>query len=115
MAALCALTVAAGCATVPRPAIETGPWTLQAPDSAIESVEVRALRPGEYYVSAAGHPVAGVYMLHRDRFEMVKPDNPRMAGIVWIVNSPRSMTLVEEPPVQMSGRRLVSAQMTKRE
>jgi hypothetical protein len=108
-------TAATACSAVPpQPlTIETGSWTLHSAARTTEIIEVRSLRPGEYYLSAAGHPLAGVYVLRGAQLEIVKPDNPRMGGTIWLVNGTRSMTLVEEPPVQMSGRKFVAAQMSR--
>lgn len=113
LALVAIMTALAACATVPPASIEAGAWLLQTPDQGTEPVEVRLLTESEYYLNAAGHPVAGVYRLEGNQLKMVKPDNPRMSGIVWQLNGDRSLTVVQEPPVANSGQRLISARMVK--
>lgn len=106
-----AVALVSACATT-RP-IEPGNWTMRSPDGTNELVEIRLLREGEYYLNAPGNPISGVYRLTQTDLRIVQPDNPRMRGLVWQLNPDKTLTLVEETSVQVSGRRLVSATLVK--
>lgn len=106
-----AVALVSACATT-RP-IEPGNWTMQSPDGTNELVEIRLLREDEYYLNAPGNPISGVYKLTQTDLKIVRPDNPRMSGLVWQLNPDRTLTLVQETSVQISGRRLVSATLVK--
>lgn len=106
-----AVAIVSACATT-RP-IEPGNWTMRSPDGTSELVEIRLLRDGEYYLNAPGNPISGVYRLTQADLKITKPDNPRMSGLVWQLNPDKSLTLVQEASVQVSGRRLVSATLVK--
>jgi len=104
------LTVIASCATAP---IQPGAWLMQSPDGTVEAIDVRAVSSTSYYLSAPGNPVAGVYRYEKGRLAITKPDNPRMEGLVWELGEDGRLVLIQESPVQISGRRLVSATLTK--
>jgi hypothetical protein len=107
---LIAFIMIAGCASVPdRSGLEPGIWELQTTDGNTTYVTVSELRVGEYYFDAGTHPVSGVYTLQAQRVVMKKPDNPRMKEYVWRLRSDRSLVLVEETPVELSGERLIAS------
>jgi hypothetical protein len=108
---LVSATLIVACATT-RP-IEPGTWVMQSPDGTSELVEIRLLRDSEYYLNAPGNPISGVYKLAQTDLKVVQPDNPRMSGLVWQLNPDKTLTLVQEAPVQISSRRLVSATLVK--
>lgn len=110
--AICILALSSliGCATVPSLA---GKYSLRAPDGATSLVEVSALRDQEYYLRAPGQPVSGVYHFAGNELRITKPDNPRMTGFAWKKNPDGTLVLVEEPPVPVSGTRLMSATLTR--
>jgi hypothetical protein len=108
---LLGLVFLSGCATAPVSL--AGNYSLRAPDGATSTVEVRALRDQEYYLRAPGQPVSGVYQFASGELRITKPDNPRMSGFTWKKNADGSLVLVAEPPVPVSGTRLMSATLTR--
>ena len=113
LALLLSAAIIAACATAAARPIEPGAWLMQSPDGTVEKIEVRLVRDGEYYLNAPGNPVGGLYRLRGDELAVTQPDNPRMQDLVWKLNADRSLTLVQEAPVQVSSRRLVSATLIK--
>lgn len=104
------LALISACSTAP---IDVGNWQLRQPDGLVVPVAVSALRKNEYYFNAMQHPVSGVYALDKKTLRIIKPDNPRMGGYAWSLRNAQHMTLVEETPVNISGQRLISAELTK--
>lgn len=114
VSAICLLGLVSlsGCATAPVSL--AGIYSLRAPDGATSTVEVSALRDQEYYLRAPGQPVSGVYQFASGELRITKPDNPRMSGFTWKKNADGSLVLVAEPPVPVSGTRLMSATLTRK-
>lgn len=104
------LALLSACSTVQ---LDTGNWQLRQPDGIVVPVSVTVLKKSQYYFNAPRHPVSGVYALNKRTLRMIKPDNPRMAGYVWNLNDARHMTLIEETPVNISGLRLISSNLTR--
>lgn len=105
-----ALSFLASCASVPSLA---GKYSLRAPDGATSWVEVSALRDQEYYLRAPGQAISGVYRFAGDELRITRPDNPRMVGFAWKKTADGTLVLVAEPPVPVSGTRLMSATLTR--
>jgi len=102
--------VISGCASVPEPqGLQPGTWELETSDGQIVDVEVREVQGWDYYFDAGTHPISGVYTLQGDSVLMQKPDNPRMKNYSWNLREDRSLVLVDEPPVELTGVRLVSS------
>ena len=107
---LCAVLTFAGCASTPEPhGLQPGVWEMQAADGAVVDVKISRLQGSEYYFDAGTHPISGVYGLESSAVSMVKPDNPRMKEYVWRLREDRSLVLVREPAIELSGRRLISS------
>lgn len=90
-----------------------GTWQMTTPDDEVVGVTVSWLQSGEYYLDAGTNPISGVYLVDGNAVVMVKPDNPRMKEFVWRRDSAHWLTLIEEPPIELSGQRLVSSDMVK--
>ncbi len=43
---------------------------------------------------------------------MIKPDNPRMKDYILRLREDRSLILIEEPSVELSGERLISSTLS---
>jgi len=105
--------ILAGCASVPEPqGLQPGTWALQTADGSIVDVEVSELQAWEYYLDAETHPISGIYSMAGNEVRMLSPDNPRMKGFTWRQRADRSLILTAEPPVELSGMRLISSTLS---
>ena len=95
------------------PPLETGSWEMITTEGDNVEVTVSELNALEYYFDAGTHPVSGVYSVNGASVVMAKPDNPRMSSIVWRIETRRSIVLTTEPPVELTGKRLLASTMTK--
>ena len=114
VAILCVVGVGA-CSS--QPVINTGlmegAWQMTTADEEIVNVNVAGLSSGEYYLDAGVNPISGVYRVDESNAFMVRPNNPRMKHFVWRRDSDRWLTLIQEPSVELSGRRFLSSTMVK--
>ncbi len=101
--------LALGACSTAIPRLQPGTWELTTADGAVTDVSLRELRTDHFYLDAKTHPISGVYALEAGELSMLEPDNPRMSGYVWLLRSHRDLVLVEEAPVELSGKRLVSS------
>ncbi len=106
-----ACLVLGACSTTPR--LQPGIWEFTTADGEVTDVSLRELRTDHFYLDAKTHPISGVYALEADELTMLEPDNPRMRGYVWLLRTHRSLVLVAEAPVELSGKRLVSSTLVR--
>ena len=107
---LLAAVLLVACASVPEPrGLREGIWTLYQEGGTQTDVVVTELYAWEYRFSAPNHPISGTYQMDGDRVSITDPDNPRMKEFVWLLRSDRSLILVSEPPVELSGMRLTAS------
>lgn len=98
-----------GACSTTTPRLQPGTWEFTTADGEVTDVSLRELRTDQFYLDAKTHPISGVYALEADELSMLEPDNPRMTGFVWLLRTHRSLVLVKEAPVELSGKRLVSS------
>ena len=110
---LVAFLAACGSQPVASPDLVQGKWELVTTAKDVVAVTVSSLTPGEYYFDAGTNVISGVYVVNGPAVTMTKPDNPRMGDITWRRDSAYSLTLIRQPPVELSGQRLISSTMTK--
>jgi hypothetical protein len=106
-ATLCLLSMASHA----RAPLKPGLWNLHTPAGEVSELRISVLTKNEYYFNLPKHPISGVYTWDGKLLRITKPDNPRMGGYVWKVQRDRSLVLVEETPVPISGVKLVSSKI----
>lgn len=93
--------------------LETGAWIFVSQDGDEVEVAVSELNAGEYYFDAGTHVISGLYVINGQDVVMAKPDNPRMGDITWRRHTATYVVLTREPPVELSGERLLASSMSR--
>jgi hypothetical protein len=73
-----------------------GAWLARLPSGFVQPVNLQDLGKGEFLFRSRADVFSGVYRWEDGNLVVVKPDDPRMAGLVWRWDG-RQLTLVAEP------------------
>jgi hypothetical protein len=79
-----------------------GAWQAKLPSGFVQPVNLQDLGKGEFLFRSRANVFAGVYRWEDGNLVVVKPDDPRMAGLVWRWDG-RQLTLVAEPQGRPTG------------
>ncbi|MCU0878137.1 MAG: hypothetical protein MUF06_10160 [Pirellulaceae bacterium] len=79
-----------------------GVWQATLPSGFVQPVNLKDLGKGEFLFRSRADVFSGVYRWEDGHLVVVKPDDPRMAGLVWRWDG-RQLTLVAEPPTRPTG------------
>lgn len=86
----------------------TGTWQLQARDGSVKVVTVQDFGDGNYYLR--GSPAMnGVYRVKGSSFVCEKPDDPRLTGFVWHIQSDDQLVLTSQPAMWVSEERYLGS------
>jgi hypothetical protein len=79
-----------------------GAWQAKLPGGFVQPVNLQDLGKGEFLFRSRADVFAGVYRWENGHLVVVKPDDPRMTGLVWRWDGQR-LTLVAEPQGRPTG------------
>lgn len=90
----------------------TGTWQLHALDGSLKVVTVQDFGQGNYYLR--GSPAMdGVYRVKGSDFICEKPDDPRLTGFAWYIQSDNKLVLTSQPAVWVSEERYLGSLLTR--
>lgn len=79
-----------------------GAWQAKLPSGFVQPVNLQDLGQGEFLQRSRADVFSGVYRWDGGHLVVIKPDDPRMKGLVWRWDG-RQLTLVAEPPGTPTG------------
>jgi hypothetical protein len=79
-----------------------GDWQAKLPSGFVQPVNLQDLGKGEFLLRSRADVFSGVYQWESGHLVVVKPDDPRMKGLIWRWDGTQ-LTLVAEPQGRPTG------------
>lgn len=90
-----------------------GKWTLITLEGDQQTIELKTVADGEYYLYDGDSHLSGRYAHDGDHLVMQEPNSPRSAGFELTIINDDKMRVVEAPPVRLTGKRYMGAELRR--
>lgn len=91
-----------------------GRWEYAGPAGQGAQLEISVLNSDQIYVRGDKVLLSGVYERKGDILTLIKPDNPRAAGLKLRIVNDSQLVVSEEPAVALTGQKYISGVVSRR-